>query len=155
MRRALVCLSYTAVIALVVPYLEFVVTNQTWPIVLNPPMHQLVQAFCFAIIMAAGRADTCVNRALSCPAILFVGTLSYSLYLFQRIGAVFAGGTQTGAFSWDLFPRSLRISHALALGITFCAAFGTYHLVEVPCRSWLCRTRWLRARAVEPSFARS
>jgi peptidoglycan/LPS O-acetylase OafA/YrhL len=62
---------------------------------------------------------------------MFVGEISYSLYLFHplspRFGAAFTGSS----FSWTLFPYFL-IAFALT---SFCAlifAFGMYRLVEMP-----------------------
>lgn len=63
--------------------------------------------------------DGVLGRALNWRPLVYIGTLSYSLYLWQN------------AFlnpDWEAWPAKLPINLALAFGM----AMGSYHLVEKP-----------------------
>jgi peptidoglycan/LPS O-acetylase OafA/YrhL len=90
-----------------------------------------------ASIMIGARANSVVNRLLSGRAIVYVGTISYSLYLFHFITPPIALHSR----SFDVFDSTAAAYHAvnfassLALAIIF--ATGVYALVEVPGRKWI------------------
>ena len=80
-----------------------------------------------ALLISAG-PHTCVSRRfLGSRPLVFVGLLSYSLYLWHWPLFAF-----TRAFLGHELPTALI---ALIIGLTFAAAFATYRLVEVPVRS--------------------
>jgi peptidoglycan/LPS O-acetylase OafA/YrhL len=105
---------------------------------------EIVQSFLFATIMANARADTWLNRMHSSKLLVFFGLISYSLYLFQMFPTFFGGGSQSGQFTWALYPKFLY-NFALSLLFASVMAWGFYHLVEMPGQKWL-RGLWVRRR---------
>jgi peptidoglycan/LPS O-acetylase OafA/YrhL len=85
-----------------------------------------------------------INRALSTPALVAIGTISYSLYLFHvfipRLGFYMMGGGVP--FDVSLIPAYAGNFFAM-LGASLVFAYGMYHFVEVPGQRWL-RTQWAR-----------
>ncbi len=69
-----------------------------------------------AIDWCLRRPDTLVGRVLNLPPVAFVGTLSYSLYLWQQ---PFLNETATGALAWRL-------------AAVFALALASFYLVEQP-----------------------
>jgi peptidoglycan/LPS O-acetylase OafA/YrhL len=116
-------------------------TQAMWPDLLGRPSmpnRELISSFLFAIIMINCADLSRINTFLSSRPLMFVGEISYSLYLFHplspRVGAAWTGSN----FSWDLFPYFI-VSFALT---GFCAlvfAFGMYRLVEMPAQRALRR----------------
>jgi peptidoglycan/LPS O-acetylase OafA/YrhL len=87
--------------------------------------------------MAGASSDSITNRLLSGRAIVYVGTISYSLYLFHYVtpplalhGRHFDSFTPTAA-SFHM----INFAASLALAIIF--STGVYTLVEVPGRKWI------------------
>jgi peptidoglycan/LPS O-acetylase OafA/YrhL len=87
----------------------------------------LFPAGCAAVLIAivCARPGALSARALSHPATVFVGKLSYSLYLWHW--PVFV------LFRWTVGLEGL--AHAVAaVGLTFASAAGSYYFVEQPAR---------------------
>ena len=87
-----------------------------------------------ALLMIGSTSSTVANRLLSGRAIIYIGTVSYSLYLFHFMlpplalhGRFFATFDATAAAF-----HAVNFVASLALAIIF--ATGVYHLVEVPGR---------------------
>jgi peptidoglycan/LPS O-acetylase OafA/YrhL len=97
----------------------------------------------FALILAnCDDGDSLINRLLSSSPLIFVGEISYSLYLFHplspRIGIVWPDK----AFAFDLLPvLALNMAVSAACAVVF--AFGMYTLVEMPAQRKL-RSLWAR-----------
>lgn len=86
-----------------------------------------------ALVMIGARSGSFVNRVLSGRAIVYVGTISYSLYLFHFLmpNVISPGYFQT--FGPSIIPYyAMHFVASLALAIAL--ATGIYHLVEVPGR---------------------
>jgi peptidoglycan/LPS O-acetylase OafA/YrhL len=89
------------------------------------------------LILVGALSDSATNRLLSGRAIIYVGTISYSLYLFHFVtpsialqSRSFASFTPTAAFFHAVnFAASFALAIALATGI--------YRLVEVPGRRFI------------------
>ncbi len=86
-----------------------------------------------ALLMVGAPSDSLPNRLLSGRAIVFIGTISYSLYLFHFL---FPGMAFTGQL--PVFDR-LAVAYYLAnivasLAVAVFLATGIYRLVEVPGR---------------------
>jgi peptidoglycan/LPS O-acetylase OafA/YrhL len=106
-----------------------------------------------AAMMIGARENSVINRLLSGRAIVYVGTISYSLYLFHFITPPVALHSR----SFDVFDSTAAFYHAvnfassLALAIFF--ATGVYYLVEVPgrraVRAGADRLLGIQPRAVE------
>jgi peptidoglycan/LPS O-acetylase OafA/YrhL len=86
-----------------------------------------------ALVMIGARSGSFVNRVLSGRAIVYVGTISYSLYLFHFLmpNIISPGYFQTfGPSILPYYAMHFMASLALAIGL----ATGVYHLIEVPGR---------------------
>jgi peptidoglycan/LPS O-acetylase OafA/YrhL len=97
----------------------------------------------FALILAnCDDDDSLVNRLLSASPLIFLGEISYSLYLFHplspRIGIVWP----EKAFDVDLLPV-LALNMVATGGCAIVFAFGMYTLVEMPAQRKL-RSLWAR-----------
>jgi peptidoglycan/LPS O-acetylase OafA/YrhL len=101
--------------------------------VLQVVYHPLFVTFSTALVMIGDQSSSTVNRLLSRPGLLYIGTISYSLYLFHFVtgGLAFAGQFET-------FTAIAAITYAFnflsALALAIALATGIYHLVEVPGR---------------------
>jgi peptidoglycan/LPS O-acetylase OafA/YrhL len=87
-----------------------------------------------AAVMIGARATSIFNRLLSGRAIVYVGTVSYSLYLFHFMIPPLALHSR----SFDVFDTTAATYHAVNFASSFALAIifatGVYHLVEVPGR---------------------
>ncbi len=97
----------------------------------------------FALILANGDDQrSLVNRFLSSTPLIFVGEISYSLYLFHplspRIGIVWPDKP----FAVDLLPV-LALNMLATGGCAIVFAYGMYSLVEMPAQRKL-RSLWTR-----------
>jgi peptidoglycan/LPS O-acetylase OafA/YrhL len=93
----------------------------------------LLSALSTAFLMAGGLSASSTNRLLSRPGIVYVGAISYSLYLFHFLAPTIAFHGQRP--TWDLtaavyYATNFMVSVALAIML----ATGIYRLVEVPGR---------------------
>lgn len=98
------------------------------------PWHQaLLASTATALLMAGCTAATATNAALSQRSIVFVGTISYSLYLFHYL-------TPHLGFAGPLRPFETNVAlyqvanFAQALGMAVILAAGMYWMVELPGR---------------------
>ena len=98
----------------------------------------LLASLATGVLMIGATADTLTNRVLSGRGIVYLGMISYSVYLFH----VFAPGLGFHA-QLPLYDASAKAYHALnavvAFAITVLIAHGSYHLVEVPGRRFIRR----------------
>jgi peptidoglycan/LPS O-acetylase OafA/YrhL len=86
-----------------------------------------------AMLMVGSKSTNAVDRILTRPAIVYVGTISYSLYLFHFVvpSVGFSGNLDTLDLVAILYS-AVNFSFALALAIML--ATGIYRLVEEPGR---------------------
>lgn len=112
----------------------------------------LLASLATGCLMVGAAANTTTNRALSRRAIVYLGTISYSVYLFH----VFAPGIGFHA-EVPVYDAAAKAYHAVnalvSFAITIVIAHGAYHLVEVPGRHFIRRVadQLLGARRDEPA----
>jgi peptidoglycan/LPS O-acetylase OafA/YrhL len=99
----------------------------------------VVPPLLFALILAnSDDDDSLINKVLSCGPLIFVGEISYSLYLFHplspRIGIVWP----EMAFDLSLLPV-LALNMFATAGCAIVFAYGMYRLVEMPAQRGLRR----------------
>jgi len=83
-----------------------------------------------ALIIAAGRdGSSFVGSILSLRPVVFIGTISYSLYLWHWPLIVFQGAS--GIFAHGLTPKTTKL---MVLGISFVVATLSWRFVERPFR---------------------
>jgi peptidoglycan/LPS O-acetylase OafA/YrhL len=98
-------------------------------------------ALATGLLMVGASSNSITNRLLSGRAIVYIGTISYSLYLFHYVTPSLAlHGRQFDSFTSTAAGfHAVNFVASLALAIIF--STGVYTLVEVPGR------RWIRAMA--------
>lgn len=138
-RRTFRFLAAAAVAGLLFYYGVAIVPNDLQP---GRVFYLLAPSICFALILLNCEDDSRVNRALSTGPLLFVGEISYSLYLFHplspRIGIVWPDQV----FDMSMLPiLILNMSVTILCALAF--AYGTYRLVEMPSQGAL-RRLWTR-----------
>jgi|EndMetStandDraft_7_1072992.scaffolds.fasta_scaffold14736_4 peptidoglycan/LPS O-acetylase OafA/YrhL len=98
------------------------------------PLDQaLLVALATAVAMAGCRADTTVNAALSHRGIVFLGTVSYSFYLFHFLTPHLGFKGTPEPFDGNVVLYN-GLNFAFALGMAIVLAAGMYALVERPGR---------------------
>ncbi|WP_246158773.1 acyltransferase family protein [Reyranella soli] len=103
-------------------------------------------------LLIGARSGSIANRLLSGRAIVYLGTISYSLYLFHPIIPPMAlhnrffetYSTQAAAFH--------AVNFVSSIGLAIIFATGVYRLIEVPGRQWI-RARADRLLGVQRSLA--
>jgi peptidoglycan/LPS O-acetylase OafA/YrhL len=103
----------------------------------------VVPPACFALILAnSNDDDSLINRLLSSTPLIFVGEISYSLYLFHPLSPRIGIAWPDRAFEVGLLPV-LALNMAVTVGCAIVFAFGMYKLVEMPAQRQL-RLLWTR-----------
>ncbi|WP_127960147.1 acyltransferase family protein [Serratia microhaemolytica] len=90
-----------------------------------PDYHALMVAVASATLITIGLSANVVSRLLSWRPLVFIGTISYSLYLWHW--PIFATGRYLGIAESMIFTLG-------CLALTFVAAYLCYRLIEKPCR---------------------
>jgi peptidoglycan/LPS O-acetylase OafA/YrhL len=114
------------------------------------PLRDLAIVVVFVLmILASSLPGNLVARVLALPALVYLGEISYSLYMIHAPMRMTLGKLME--------PRLLQVSRAtgslMAIGFlltTIAVAAATYHLVETPARRWL---RRLLDRTIEAGEA--
>ncbi len=83
------------------------------------------------LIMVVGSQSAIINRSLSAPWLVYIGEISYSLYLFHSVATHMASIPQSREFSWPLFAGFL-VLFCLCLVLALSLATGLYRLIEMP-----------------------
>ncbi|MDE2007664.1 MAG: acyltransferase, partial [Rhodospirillales bacterium] len=104
------------------------------------------------LIVALARYRGIVSRALSLRPIVYLGEISYTLYLFHQPMIRAHSGYPTWHSGWKGWVASLPIwdQYALLLGTTLALVIAVHHLIEQPARRRI-NALWRRHRtAVDP-----
>jgi peptidoglycan/LPS O-acetylase OafA/YrhL len=117
----------------------------TLAIVYHPVTQGLLMALSIALVMIGSQSSSAVNRLLTRPALLYIGTISYSLYLFHFIvpGLAFSGSFETFT---GVAAAAYAFNFLFTLALAIALATGLYRLVELPGRRAIraAADRWLR-----------
>jgi peptidoglycan/LPS O-acetylase OafA/YrhL len=93
----------------------------------------ILTAMATALLMIGAQSESIMNRFLSSRAMVYIGTISYSLYLFH-----FLTPGMANARSFDVYNETAMAYHAVnfltSLFITIVFSTGMYRIVEVPAR---------------------
>ncbi|HEY6319362.1 MAG TPA: acyltransferase family protein [Acidimicrobiia bacterium] len=101
----------------------------------------LAVAAVIASVMQPARGRSTLQAALSVPPLVWVGRISYGLYLWHWPIIVFATQQRTGLSGWQLA--------LFQVGLTFLIATLSFYLVELPIRTG--RMPWRRVGVVLPT----
>ena len=105
------------------------------------PWGLLVAASCTACVIFAALQPGALGRVLSLSPLVWVGKVSYGLYLYHWPVFLWLTPRRTGLAQWPLFGVRMAVTIALAL--------ASYHLLEQPIRNRRFLTGW-RPWAVAP-----
>jgi peptidoglycan/LPS O-acetylase OafA/YrhL len=84
---------------------------------------------CYLLMLGLALGPSSVERALSCRAMVFLGTISYSIYLLHPLVQEFAYVPPTAAHP--------LLSLALEFMMLFIFSAGSYAIIEKPAKEWL------------------
>lgn len=102
---------------------------------------QLISTAAFFFIIVAAAQPSMLNRALSIRPLMFVGIVSYSLYLFHGLAPYFLGFNQVGAEPFSARAVIATVVNIIAATVAAIAiAAMVYALVERPGQRGM---RWL------------
>ncbi len=105
---------------------------------LSATMTQVVTAASFAVLMAVSTEATAVNTILGVRPLMFVGEISYSLYLFHFLAPRLIHNMNVEPFTAGALPLyALQFVAALLLALAIAA--GLFRIVEQPAQSFLRR----------------
>lgn len=95
--------------------------------------YNILAVLSVACILLGATGDGPVNRILGCRALVSLGTISYSLYLFHFLipGAVVGPGFSEFA---GPVPTYFLLNFCISIVLTIALAAGIYRLVELPAR---------------------
>lgn len=139
------------------------------PLAFGFALSNILPNFIFAPAIAAAmlmvcRYDTALGRVLSAPTMLFLGEISYSIYIWSIVAMTVTDGLLHHAEQSIAAYVNATMKIVLLCGLTIVMAYGSYLLIEVPSRRWLRqRLEWKPAsrpaehssRLHEPPFAQS
>ncbi|MDZ8055063.1 MAG: acyltransferase family protein [Aulosira sp. ZfuVER01] len=104
-----------------------------WPLFITPILDHLIRGYLISIgltidaiilgiLIAWLHANplSYANRLLSIPFLVYVGKISYSLYIWQQLFLTNENATISGIFPYNL-------------GFSFLAGMASYYLIEKPC----------------------
>jgi peptidoglycan/LPS O-acetylase OafA/YrhL len=91
-----------------------------------------------ALLLALARYDGMISRGLSCPAVVYGGKISYSIYLFHQI---FIRWHSDNLQVFTSVP--MWCQYAGLLATTLIAAAAVHHVIERPARQGI-RAAWKR-----------
>jgi peptidoglycan/LPS O-acetylase OafA/YrhL len=90
-----------------------------------------------AVMLMVCRYDTALGRALSAPSALFLGEISYSIYIWSFVAMTVTDGLLHHAEQSIAAYINATMKLVLLCGLTIVMAYGSYLLIEVPSRRWL------------------
>lgn len=106
------------------------------------PLHNVRSNFLYAPALAAFMVGVCLsagllNRWLSSRPLLFMGEISYSVYIWSFFAiTLLAPSFRSTELSAEAVVNSI-IKVLVAAGLTTVFAYGSYLLIEMPARRWL------------------
>ena len=92
---------------------------------------------CFLLVYAVMNPKNLLGRILSNPKLCYIGTASFSLYIFQQPFMARNGLPQSEMYFWERFPQNIIL--------TFIVGFLCFELVEKP--AWKLRDRFFKPKA--------
>jgi peptidoglycan/LPS O-acetylase OafA/YrhL len=90
-----------------------------------------------AVMLSVCRYDTWLTRLLSRPLALFLGEISYSIYIWSFVALMVVSGLLHHAEPSMAAYGNAFLRVVLICGLTIVFAYGSYHLIEVPSRRWI------------------
>jgi peptidoglycan/LPS O-acetylase OafA/YrhL len=103
-----------------------------------------------AFLVVSSCSRTFLGSILERRSIVFVGTISYSVYIWSWFAITVMDKRYESAAPSALAYFNSSIKLAMIVGATIVFATGSYYLIEVPAQRWL-RARLQRAPARRPS----
>jgi peptidoglycan/LPS O-acetylase OafA/YrhL len=112
------------------------------PLTDNALLYDVAENFLFApamavVMLAVCRHETYLTRLLSSPLALFLGEISYSIYIWSFIAIGVAEGLLHHKETSFAAYGNAAMKVVLISALTIIFAYGSYHLIEVPSRRWI------------------
>jgi peptidoglycan/LPS O-acetylase OafA/YrhL len=119
------------------------------PITDNPVLTDIKRNFIFspalgALLVCLCRYETRLSRTLASRPFLFAGEISYSVYVWSFGVLTMLAAAFVSPAPSPLAFLSSSIKMLACVGVTTVFAYGSYLMIETPCR------RWLRAFLMRP-----
>jgi peptidoglycan/LPS O-acetylase OafA/YrhL len=102
-------------------------------IIYHPVTQGLLMALSMALVMIGAQSSSAVNWLLTRPALLYIGTISYSLYLFHFVVPGLGFTSRFETFD-SVAAAAYTLNFLFTLALAIALATGIYRLVEVPGR---------------------
>jgi peptidoglycan/LPS O-acetylase OafA/YrhL len=97
----------------------------------------IVPVFCVVILCAAEQARQGREGFLSRPAPVYLGEISYSLYMVQHLVLIYVFSEPLAAIFGHTVPAAIFYPAMFAMfPLTLALSMALYHFVEVPGRQW-------------------
>jgi peptidoglycan/LPS O-acetylase OafA/YrhL len=114
------------------------------------PLETLVPNFLYVLAIAPLMLHVSVrkswlSRVLSSPPMIFLGEISYSIYIWSFFVMTMLGGMLASAHPITIQYVNSGLKVIAICGMTVVVAYGSYGLIEVPARRWI-RSWDLRSR---------
>jgi peptidoglycan/LPS O-acetylase OafA/YrhL len=108
----------------------------------NALLRDVAENFIFApaiavVMLAVCRYETLLTRLLSAPLAVFLGEISYSIYIWSFIAIGVAEGLLHHKELSLAAYGNAAMKVVLICALTIIFAYGSYHLIEVPSRRWI------------------
>ena len=106
------------------------------------PVENLVPNFLYvpaiALVMLHVSANkSWLSHALSTPAMIFLGEISYSIYIWSWFVFIMLGGSFAAAHPITILYFNSGLKVVVICAVTVVVAYGSYNLIEVPARRWI------------------
>lgn len=106
------------------------------------PLETLVPNFLYVLAIAplmlhVSARKSWLSRLLSSPPMIFLGEISYSIYIWSFFVMTMLGGMFAGAHPITIQYVDSGIKVLAVCAMTVVVAYGSYLLIEVPSRRWL------------------
>lgn len=106
------------------------------------PLETLVPSFLYVLAIAplmlhVSARKSWLSRALSSPPMIFLGQISYSIYIWSFFVMTMLGGMFAGAHPITIQYVDSGIKVIAIFCMTIVIAYGSYNLIEAPARRWI------------------
>jgi peptidoglycan/LPS O-acetylase OafA/YrhL len=106
------------------------------------PMETLVPNFLYVLAIApimlhVSARKSWLSRLLSSPPMIFLGEISYSIYIWSFLVFTVLTGMLSSAHPMTIQYVNSGIKVIAIFGVTVVVAYGSYSLIEVPARRWI------------------
>ena len=105
----------------------------------NPVLENILPMFIFAPVLAPlmlclCRYESGLSRLLASRPVVFLGEISYSIYVWSFFVLTMTTSFYVSAGAWKLAYANSAVKILVIVGLTIVFAYGSYALIEAPSR---------------------